>query len=133
MLAFFFCLSLSLLIRRPGLAPFALAALLLETLPFLINFGVLVFLVILILRLGGPSCFDGVALEPGVQKHHSVVHDFQVLGQQLGVVLEFLDKAADLIGLNFNYKGLRPHHVLGGDQQLTTKANHGELTRLLSG
>jgi hypothetical protein len=56
-----------------------------------------------------------------------------MLGQQFGVVLEFLNKAADFVGLNFNYKGLRPHHVLGGDKQLTKKANIGQLTRLLSG
>ena len=129
MLGRFFCLSLSLLIRLSGLASFALAALLLDALLFLVDFVLLAFLGILL--LGGPPCFGRVALEPRVQKHHSVVHDFQMLSQQFGVVLEFLNKAAHFIGLNFNYKGLRPHHVLGGDEQLTKKANHGQLTRLL--
>lgn len=62
-------------------------------------------------------------MEPGVQKHHSVVHDFQMLGQQLGIVLEFLNEAADFAGLDFDYKRLRPDHVLGGYQQLTRKDN----------
>ena len=62
-------------------------------------------------------------MESGVQQHHSVVHDFQMLGKQLGVVLEFLDQAADFAGLNFNYKRLRPYHVLGGYHQITKKAN----------
>ena len=56
-----------------------------------------------------------------------------MLGQQLGIVLEFLDEAADFAGLNFDYKRLRPDHVLGGYQQLTTKDNQDLLTRSLSG
>ena len=45
-----------------------------------------------------------------------------MLGQQLGVVLEFLDEAADFAGLNFDYKRLRPDHVLGSYQKVTMKA-----------
>jgi len=57
--------------------------------------------------------------EVGVQEHHAVVHNLEVLGREMEITVELPHERVNIRIVNFDNKGLSPLQMLRLDDQVT--------------